>query len=200
MSDTKRKSEILKKSLIEQATKNIDDPKALKHYIDRIEKMSELGFHNMVLNSLKSCHTRLNKIFKAQEPLFNLITSILQSIETKHPSVFKKSVADLSDNGIKFAIGSDAMLDETDSVGRVLKCIFNEAIFGMMRDASETVYDLAGGIDTLDTIINISEKEYEELASEFVAQKYPKDVQDEIDKVTKDLVSKREKGETKYEA
>jgi len=189
-----KKSKILKDSLIKQATKNIKDPDTLQHYLDKIDKMTEIGFINLSLDKMGDDTKFIGRIFKAQEPLFNLVTSILQVMEEADASLFKKSVSTLT-NSIKFTIGREReTLNESDSVGDVLRCVFNDAFYTMMKDARKTVDDLRGGIETIDMLTNISDEEYEKMSKKFQKETYPEDVQDEIDEATKKLKSKKKGG------
>tara|TARA_R100001594_G_scaffold145552_1_gene195868 strand:- start:2984 stop:3580 length:597 start_codon:yes stop_codon:yes gene_type:complete len=195
-----KKTDILRETLIKQATENIKDPDTLQHFLDKIEKMSEIGFINLSLSKLKDDTKHIGRIFKAQEPLFNLVTTILQIMDEANPSLFKKSVDELTD-GVKFTIGrEDSTLNETDTIGDVLRCIFNDAFYSMMRDAKNSVDDLEGGIGTIDMLTNVSDEDYEKMSKKYLTKAYPKDVEDEIKKATKKLKSKSKKGGVNAEA
>jgi hypothetical protein len=188
-----KKDTIMRKTLIEQATKNISDPDALKFYIDKIENMTDVGLLNIALGKMSKDLKHIGRIFKAQEPLFNLVTSILQVMEEDSPSLFKKSVEDLSD-GIKFTIGGRNTLNESDPIHKVLKCIFNDAFYSMMRDARTSVDDLEGGIETVNMLTNMSDEEYEEMAKKFEDKEYPDDVSKEIEKASKEIKNAKKGG------
>tara|TARA_R100000808_G_scaffold458_1_gene2378 strand:- start:1608 stop:2204 length:597 start_codon:yes stop_codon:yes gene_type:complete len=195
-----KKTDILRETLIKQATDNIKDPDTLQHFLDKIDKMSEIGFINLSLGKMKDDTKHIGRIFKAQEPLFNLVTSILQVMEEANPSLFKKSVDELTD-GVKFTIGrEDSTLNETDTIGDVLRCIFNDAFYSMMRDARRSVDSMEGGIGTIDMLTNCSDEEYEKMSKKYASESYPEDVKDEIEKATKRLKSKAKKGGVNAEA
>ena len=194
-----KKAQLLKDTLIKQAKKNIDDPDTLNHYLEKIEQMTDKGVTNLAIRRMQDDVKHIGSIFKAMEPLFNLVTSILQVMEESSPRLFKKAVNDLTD-GVKFTIGGRHTLSEEDSISDVLKCIFNDAFYSMMKESRTSVGMLENGIDTVDMLTNITDEEYERLTKKIAKEKFPEDIKEEVDKATERIRKSKKKGGVSAEA
>ena len=194
-----KKAQLLKDTLIKQAKKNIDDPDTLNHYLEKIEQMTDQGVTNLAIRRMQDDVKHIDSIFKAMEPLFNLVTSILQVMEESSPRLFKKAVNDLTD-GVKFTIGGRHTLNEEDSMSDVLKCIFNDAFYSMMKEARTSVGMLENGIDTIDMLTNITDEQYERLTKKIAKEKFPEDIKEEVDKATERIRKSKKKGGVSAEA
>jgi len=194
-----KKAQLLKDTLIKQAKKNIDDPDTLNHYLEKIEQMTDTGITNLAIRRMQDDVKHIDSIFKAMEPLFNLVTSILQVMEESSPRLFKKAINDLTD-GVKFTIGGRHTLSEEDSMSDVLKCIFNDAFYSMMKEARTSVGMLENGIDTIDMLTNVTDEEYERLTKKIAKEKFPEDIKEEVDKATERIRKSKKKGGVSAEA
>ena len=191
-----KKDEILKNIMIKNAVKNLTDPKEIEYAVKKLEEMGAGGFLDMTLSKITADRKFLVKMLSAQENLINLVTSCLGAMEHKYPEVFKKKVCDLTD-GIKFTIGGSRTLDETDEVGAVLKCVFNDAIYDMHKNGAGALRSMQVGLECMDLLVNCPEDLMSDLAEKFSEEaEMPEDVKEEIRQATENL----KKGSETYEA
>ena len=195
---SKKKNDLLKKVMKENAVKNLSDPKEIEYAINKLEEMGDNGFLEMSVNKILRDAKFLVKVMSAQENIINLVTSCLGAMEDANPSLFRKRLCDLTD-GIKFRVGGATNLDEQDEVGRIIKCAFNDILWDMHKQSAKAMNNIMTGADCLDMLVNCPEDMLEKMAKKFSEEEsvdIPDDIKEEIKKATREL---KEGGKT-YDA
>jgi hypothetical protein len=186
---SKKKNELFKKVMQENAVKSLNDPKEIEYAMKKLDELGDNGFLEMSVNKIVRDAKFLTKIMSAQENIINLITSCLGAMEDARPSLFKERLCDLTD-GIKFNVGGSTNIDETDEVGTIIKCAFNDILWDMHKQSAKAMRNIATGADCIDMLVNCPEEQLEEMAKKFAKEKHvdmPDDVKEEIKQATREL-------------